>query len=83
MYIHTHDMAKNIMVSNGAYEKLRKIKEDFPNMSYSDAILSMEPKKKTAMDLKEIIRKFRINKNDKKIEKELKEGWARWTKKYA
>jgi len=79
-------MAKNIMISNEVYGKLRSIKESNPEMSYSDTILSMEPKKKTFANLIKAIEKMKMPKDDKeydKIMKDLKKGWARWTKRYA
>lgn len=74
------------MLSNEAYEKLRSIKENDLSMSYSDAVLSMEPKKKTFGNLIKTIEKMKIPKDDKeydKIMKDLKKSWARWTKRYA
>lgn len=80
-------MAKNIMISNEVYEKLRKIKENSPSLSYSDAIKSLENKeKKTFGKLMEAVKGIKIDKDDKeydKIMKDLKRGWARWTKRYA
>ena len=84
MYIHMYTMAKTIMVSNEVYEKLTKIKENSPSMSYSDVIISsLESKRKPFGELKEVIKKMKLRNDDKKIEKELKERWHRWTKKYA
>ncbi|MEK6932356.1 MAG: antitoxin VapB family protein [Nanoarchaeota archaeon] len=77
-------MAKNIMVSNDVYERLKKIKESTPNMSYSDVIInSLENKTRPFGELREIIKKIKLRPDDKKIEKELKKGWYKWTKKYA
>jgi len=84
MYIHMYTMAKTIMVSNEAYEKLRKIKESYPSMSYTEVIMNaLENTKKTVGNLKEALLKLKLSKEDGKIEKEIKEGWARWMKKYA
>ena len=72
------------MVSNEAYEKLKKIKENSPSMSYTDIIInSLENKKKPFLELREAIAKMKLRKDEKKIEKELKKGWTRWTKRYA
>ena len=46
----------------------------------------MEPKKKTVGDLIKVIEKIKIPKDDKEYDivmKDLKKGWARWTKKHA
>ena len=84
MYI--HNMSKNVMLSDEAYEKLRRIKGKDDSISFSDAVLSMEPKKKTVGDLIKVIEKIKIPKDDKEYDivmKDLKKGWARWTKKHA
>ena len=84
MYIHMYTMARTIMVSNETYEKLTKIKRTNPSMSYSDVIISpLDNKKKTVGGLKEIINKIKLSKNDKKIDRDIKEGWSKWTKRYA
>ena len=70
------------MVSNTAYEELKKLKEE--NKSFSDVIIELISKKqKTGYDLKKY---FGVLKGDKEydlIQKELKEGWRRWQKRYA
>lgn len=76
-------MAKSLMVSNEAYEGLKKLKEE--DKSFSDVIIELisENKQKTGYDLK---KHFGILKGDKEydnIQKELKAGWARWRKRYA
>ena len=83
MYIYMYTMAKTIMVSNIAYEELKKLKDE--SKSFSDVILDLTRKKeqKTGHDLK---KHFGVLKGDKEyetIQKELKAGWHRWTKKYA
>lgn len=75
-------MAKTIMISNTAYEELKKIKED---KSFSDVIVELTRKKeqKTGYDLK---RHFGVLKGDEeydKIIKELKPLYRKWTKRYA
>lgn len=75
-------MAKTIMVSNTAYEELKKLKDE--DKSFSDVIIGLVSKngQKTGYDLK---KHFGILKGDKeygKIQKELKAGWRKWTKRY-
>lgn len=80
-------MAKTIMVSNDAYEKLTKIKElDGPNTSYTDVVLNLLESKNRKKTLSGLKKHFGILKEDKEydeIKKKLKEGWAKWTKRYA
>ena len=76
-------MARTIMVSNTAYEELKKLKEE--DKSFSDVIIELVSKKeqKTGYDLK---KHFGVLKGDKEyniIQKELKAGWRRWQKRYA
>lgn len=76
-------MAKTIMISNFAYEELRKLKEE--NKSFSNVIIELISKKeqKTGYDLK---KHFGVLKGDKeydKIMKELKPLYKKWTKRYA
>lgn len=81
-----YNMAKTVMLSNEAYEKLRSQKDFDPNASYSEIVLSLIERKegrKTMRGLKEC---FGILKGDKEYDevmKKVKRGWARWTKKYA
>lgn len=78
-------MAKNVMLSNAAYEKLRSQKDFDPNASYSEIVLNLIERKgakKTMGGLKEC---FGILKGDKEYDevmKKVKKGWAKWTKKY-
>lgn len=77
-------MAKNIMISDSVYFKLKKIKE-IRNESFSEVINDyLEKPKKTGAGLKECLG---ILKDDKAYGKEWKEtlrkGWSRWNKKYA
>ena len=87
MYIHTYNMAKNIMVSNEIYDKLKSIKEASPNnMSYTEVIknsLEVKEGKKTMKGLKECFGILRGDKEYDEVTKKLKKGWARWTKRYA
>lgn len=76
-------MSKSLMISNEAYEELKKLKEE--DKSFSDVIIGLisEKRQKTGYDLKKY---FGILKGDKEyevIQKELKAGWARWRKRYA
>ena len=76
-------MAKTIMVSNAVYAELKKLKDE--EKSFSDVIIELIGKneQKTGYDLK---KHFGVLKGDKEydaIQKELKAGWRKWTKKYA
>ena len=76
-------MAKTLMVSNAAYEELKKLKEE--DKSFSDVIIELisEKKQKTGRDL---WKHFGVLKGDKeydRVRKELKAGWRRWQKRYA
>ena len=76
-------MAKTIMVSNAAYEELKKLKDE--EKSFSDVIIELVSRneQKTGYDLK---KHFGVLKGDKEydaVQKELKAGWRKWTKKYA
>jgi predicted CopG family antitoxin len=78
-------MAKNIMISNEVYEKLSKLKENSPNMSYSDVIinsLEIREGKKTMMGLRECFGILKEDKEYDEVRKKLKKGWVKWTKKY-
>ena len=75
-------MAKTIMVSNLAYEELKKIKDE--NKSFSDVIVDLVRKNKTKTGA-DLWKYFGVLKGDKeydKIMREVKKGWAKWTKKY-
>jgi predicted CopG family antitoxin len=76
-------MAKTLMVSNEAYEELKKLKDD--KKSFSEVIIGLigEKRQKTGFDLK---KHFGVLKGDKEYDatqKDLKAGWARWRKRYA
>ena len=85
MYMSMYTMAKNIMVADNVYLKLKRIKE-LRNESFSEVILDcLEGNKTKKMkDLKEV---YGLLKGDKEYDKEWKEtlrkGWGRWNKKYA
>lgn len=77
-------MAKTIMVSNVAYEELKKLKDE--EKSFSDVIIELVSKKgqKTGYDLKECL--GLLSKDDReyeKIMKELKPLYRKWTQRYA
>ena len=84
MYIHIQIMAKTIMVSNDAYNRLKVIKEK-EDKSFSDVIINLiEAKKtKTLNDVKSLFGIFKDDKEYDNIIKEVKEYWKKWTKKYA
>lgn len=83
MYIHMNIMAKTIMISNEAYEKLKEIKER-KNESFTEVILEcLDKPRKTGIGLREC---FGILKDDKEydgIMKETRKRWNKWTKQYA
>lgn len=77
-------MAKTLMVSNLAYEELKKLKEE-ENKSFSDVIVELIDikKQKTGYDLK---KHFGVLKGDieyNRMQKEIKAGWSKWQKRYA
>ena len=76
-------MAKTIMVSNIAYEELKRMKDE--NKSFSDVIIELVSKRgqKVGYDLKKHFGVLKGDKEFKKIEKEIKAGWRRWQKRYA
>jgi len=80
-------MAKNIMLSNEAYEKLKFRKElENPDKSYSDVVLNLlenKNRKKTLLGLKKYFGVLKGDKEYGEVKKKLKEGWARLTKRYA
>lgn len=75
-------MAKTIMVSNIAYEELKKIKDE--NKSFSDVIVDLVRKHKTKTGA-DLWKHFGVFKGDKEYEmtKDVKKGWAKWQKRYA
>ena len=78
MYIQT--MAKTLMVSNSAYEELKKLKEG--NKSFSEVIMELVSRNSGS----NIWKHFGVLKGDTeyaKIKKELKSGWRKWQKRYA
>ena len=76
-------MAKTIMVSNTAYEELKKLKDE--DKSFSDVIIELVSSKeqKTGHDLKKHFGALKGDKEYDMIKKELKAGWRKWTKRYA
>ena len=75
-------MAKNIMVSNMAYDELKKLKHE--NKSFSDVIIDLVGKNenKTGYNLRKHLGVLKGDKEYKKIQKELKAGWRRWSARY-
>ena len=75
-------MAKTIMVSNIAYDELKKLKEE--NKSFSDVIINLTKNRehKTGYDLKKHLGVLKGDKEYDDIQKELKAGWRRWQKRY-
>jgi len=77
-------MAKTIMISNDVYNKLKKIKGKDSFSEVMNSFIKKKNVRKTGEGLKECLGLLSVDDvEDKKIEKELKEGWARWTKRYA
>ena len=76
-------MSKTMMVSDLAYEELKKIKirED---ASFSEVIMGLVEKKyeKTVGGLKNFFGVLKGDKEYDSVMKELKKGWASWTKRY-
>ena len=80
MYI----MAKTIMISNDAYEKLKSLKEK-EDKSFSEVVIELVEDKGTKK-MKDLKKYFGILKGDTEYDRVLKEvrkGWKRWTEKYA
>ena len=76
-------MAKTVMISNTAYEELKKLKDD--NKSFSDVIIELVDNRKSNAG-SNLWKHFGVLKGDKeykKLEKEIKAGWHRWQKRYA
>ena len=76
-------MAKAIMISNTAYDELKKLKEE--NKSFTDVIIDLvsNKKQKTGYDLKKHFGVLKGDKEHKALEKKIKAGWSRWQKRYA
>ena len=78
-------MAKTIMVSNEAYEKLKYLKER-ANKSFTEVIIefiSREDNVKKGAGLRECLGLIKKDEEWVEIKKELKKGWGNWSKKYA
>ena len=75
-----YTMAKTLMISNEVYEELTSIKKD---KSYSEVIKELINKKdKKGSKLKECLGILKKDKEWDSIEKNLKEDWKAWNKKY-
>jgi len=79
-----YTMAKTIMISNDAYEKLKsiKIRED---KSFSEVVVELveEKKMKTGKGLKACLGILKDDKEYGKVMKEARKGWEKWNKRYA
>lgn len=76
-------MAKTIMVSNNAYDELKKLKGE--DKSFSDVIVDLVIKNKAKLgaDLWKHFGVFKGDKEYEKVIKDLKKGWAKWQERYA
>ena len=76
-------MAKTIMISNSAYEELKKLKDE--NKSFTDVVIELVSNKKlnTISNLWKYFGALKGDKEYKKLEKEIKAGWRIWGKRYA
>ena len=77
-------MAKTMMVSNAVYEELKKLKTK-EDKSFSEVIVDLLDTKKTNT-VSNIWKHFGALKGDteyKELEKDIREGWGRWRKRYA
>jgi len=84
MYIHMYTMAKTIMISNDAYEKLKDIKER-EDKSFSEVVVELVEEKKVKR-MKDLRKCFGILKGDTEYDKVMnmaRKGWNRWNKRYA
>lgn len=76
-------MAKTLMVSNKVYEELKKLKTK-EDKSFSEVIIELLVAKRNTIS--HVWKHFGVLKGDKEyeqIQKDLKEGWSRWRKRYA
>jgi len=74
-------MAKTIMISNGAYEELKALKGE---RSFSEVIMGLvSTDRKKGTGLRECLGILKEDEDWKKVKKELKRGWEKWTKEYA
>lgn len=73
------------MISNGMYDRLRKLKE-MKNGSFSDVIMDLTENKAPRTLGNLIKNNLGILEEDKeynKVMKEVRKGWDRWNKRYA
>ncbi|MBI2598226.1 MAG: antitoxin VapB family protein [Candidatus Diapherotrites archaeon] len=77
-------MSKTMMVSDLAYEKLKKIKER-EDASFSEVILNLveSNESKKVGNLKIFFGVLKGDKEYDRVLREIKSGWSVWTKKYA
>ena len=77
-------MAKTIMISNDAYEKLKYLKER-ANKSFTEVIIEFIDNSRNVKTIGGLRKFYGILKDDKEYDgvmKEAKKGWNKWTKKY-
>jgi predicted CopG family antitoxin len=80
MYIHIHNMAKTLMISNEVYDALKSIKGE---KSFSELIKTILPKrKKNGNDIAEMYGVLKGDKEYDKIKDISTKKWGEWTKKY-
>ena len=78
-------MAKTIMIADKTYDKLKKMKET-QHMSFTQLLESLTTQDERKQRYERILAlkgTWKDTKEDREIEKEIKEGWKKWTKKYA
>ena len=77
-------MAKTIMISNDAYEKLKSLKEK-EDKSFSEVVIELVEDKgtKKMKDLKKYFGILKVDTDYDRGLKEVRQGWKRWTEKYA
>ncbi len=76
-------MARTIMISNELYKELKKIKKENSFTETIKDLLDRSKEVKTGKDLFPLIGALKNDKEYDEIMKEVKKGWAAWTRKYA
>lgn len=84
MYINTQIMARTIMISNGAYEKLKALKGE---KSFSEVIMDLVEKKEEKKTVGNLFKNcagiLKGDKEDDRIMRDARRGWKNWSKRYA
>lgn len=75
-------MAKTIMISNEVYEDLKKAKDKESFSTLLKELINLR-KEKTLEGLKEVAGLLKDDKEYYKIIRDIKKGWAKWTRGYA